>query len=232
MVKFVNSDQQVDVPIERKQKQSPEVLKDWNQKTRESYTKQGFEVPDRLDEQERYFLQRVDTEKYSVEKEVTHRFRVKAKDYSSNKREQKEFLVWWENWYGKNWLGQKVAPVTNHIEGVYQEQESEPVVYREEIIGHDRAGQHEVHYVPFSKKAVEDIISRSMFDNKHEIKLYVKFPDGSRNGDFTLEQFVNMPFEECYEAMRTAGGPKQYDYLQRQKKQKDTEQLKQQKQYT
>lgn len=222
----------LDIPIERKQEKSPEVLKDWNQKTRESYTKQGFEVPDRLDEQERYFLQRVDTEKYSVEKEVTHIFRVKAKDYSSKNREEKEFLVWWENWHGKNWLGQKVPTVANHIEDVYWEQESEPVVYRQEIIGHDRAGQHEVHYVPFSKKAVDDIIARSTFDNKHEIKFYVKFPDGLRNADYTYEQFTERPFEECYTAMRTDGGPKQYDYLQRQKKQKDAELQKQHKHIT
>ena len=97
MVKVVNSDQKVDVPIERKQKKSPEALKDWNQKTRESYTKQGFTIPDRLDEQEGYFLQRVDAEKYSVEKEVAHIFRIQAKDYNSPKHELKEYVYWWEN---------------------------------------------------------------------------------------------------------------------------------------
>ncbi|MDR4513031.1 MAG: hypothetical protein MRJ93_15150 [Nitrososphaeraceae archaeon] len=178
--------------IEQKPKEIPDVIKDWNQKTSESYTKKGFEIPDRLDEEQRRFLKDVDTENFPVEKEVTHIFRIKAKDYSSKRQELKEYVYWWENWHGKDYLGRKVAPVASHVESKYMKQESEQVFERrQKLIGHNRSGQHEVHYVPFSKKTVDDIISRSTMDNKHEIKFYVKFPDGLRNGDYSYDQFTN-----------------------------------------
>ena len=94
-----------------------------------------------LDGQELYFLQRIDAEKHpeALEKEVTRIFRIKARDYSSKTREQKEFIYWSENWFGKDWLNRTVAPVTGHIEGRYNEQEAEPVYNnREKLIGYKR----------------------------------------------------------------------------------------------
>ena len=61
---------------------------------------------------------------------VTKIVRLKAPDYSTKKRELKEYLVWDENWYGKDWLSRSLPPVTDHIEGFYQEQDREPVVER------------------------------------------------------------------------------------------------------
>jgi hypothetical protein len=46
---------------------------------------------------------------------------LKAQDFSSDKREYKEYLVWECNWYAKNWLGTEISPRTGHIEGKYSQ---------------------------------------------------------------------------------------------------------------
>jgi hypothetical protein len=37
-------------------------------------------------------------------------------------------MVWYENGYGKDWMGRKVPPVLDHVESMYIEQEKESVV--------------------------------------------------------------------------------------------------------
>jgi hypothetical protein len=212
-------------------KEVPEILKGWNNRTEKRYRKNGLDVPERLDEQEKYFLRLVDAEKYPVEKEITKIVRIRAPDYGSKKRETKEFLYWFENWYGKDWQGRKVAPVTDHVEGKYWEQELEPVIEREQLIGYDRSGQHEVYYVPFSKKAVDEIIAKSTFDNKEQIKFLVKTPT-FRNDEFSYQQFVETPWDECVSMIMYNGGPPRYEYDKKQKEKKDAEIQKQNKQYS
>jgi hypothetical protein len=121
----------VAVPVEQKKKEVPAILKGWNNRTEESYKKNGLDVPERLDEQNKHFLMLVDAEKNPVEKEITRIVRIRAIDYNSKRREMKELLYWFENWYGKDWQGRKVAPVADHVEGRYWEQELEPVIERE-----------------------------------------------------------------------------------------------------
>ena len=54
--------------------------------------------------------------------------RVKARDYNSEKLERKEFLYYYENWYGVDYRGIRIAPTTDHVEGTYNELEMEPVI--------------------------------------------------------------------------------------------------------
>jgi hypothetical protein len=64
----------------------------------DSYVKEGFEPPEpwrRPDKFELKFLSQVDLTKGKIKVEVTRMFRVRAQDYSSDKREFKEYL------YGK-----------------------------------------------------------------------------------------------------------------------------------
>ena len=42
-------------------------------------------------------------------------------------------MVWYENWHGKDWMGRKVPPLADHVEGMYNEQEEEPVVEKMKI---------------------------------------------------------------------------------------------------
>ena len=43
-------------------------------------------------------------------------------------------MVWYENWHGKDWMGRKVPPLADHVEGMYNEQEKEPVVEKMKIV--------------------------------------------------------------------------------------------------
>ncbi|MEZ5389407.1 MAG: hypothetical protein R2680_06050 [Nitrososphaeraceae archaeon] len=41
--------------------------------------------------------------------------------------------------------------MTDVLEGLYMEQDTEPIYDREQLIGYNRVGQHEVDYVSFRK---------------------------------------------------------------------------------
>lgn len=175
-------------------------------------------IPENLDYKNKRFLKNIDPEKYpeAIQKEVTKIVRIKAPDDSSKTRELKEFDYWFENWYGRDWLNRRVPDVRDHIEDMYMEQDTEPVYDREQLIGYKRVGQQEVFYIPFSKKAVDEIIEKSMI-NKHKIKFLVK-TQKQRNDEYSYEQFVNSTFDECVEMMMYNGGPSMHAYnLQKQK---------------
>jgi len=104
---------------------------EYNDKTYKSYVSQGFGSPDLLDYQEKHFLSQVDIETGGpITRTVTKIVRLRAPDYSTIRKERKEYLIYYENWYGKDWQTRKLPPVTDHIEGVYYEQETEPVIER------------------------------------------------------------------------------------------------------
>src|SRR6058998_432884 len=84
----------------------------WNNKTEESYETQGFDTRDFAMSQERKFLSQVDIRKAPIKRTVTKIVRLKAIDYSTEKLERKEYLYYYENWTGVNWLGIRIAPVT------------------------------------------------------------------------------------------------------------------------
>jgi len=94
------------------------------------------------------------------------------------------------------------------LEGYYQEQEIEPVIERNRITGHKRTGEHTIHYIPFSKEKVDEIISNSPTTDKDGIIYVVKNGPEMRNDKFNYEQFVNLSFAECVYLMVTKkGGP-------------------------
>lgn len=186
--------------------ETEEPIFEYNNKTEQSYIKQNVVAPENLDLQEKNFLAEVDTTKGDIERTVTRMVRLKAPDYTTKKRERKEFLVYYENWTGKNWAGKKVAPVADHVVGVYQEQEVEPRIERNRIVGYDRTGQHTVHYIPFSKEKVDEIIENSIGSDKETIVFIVK--DGPvRNDKYSYDQFVNYSFADNVKLMHKKGGP-------------------------
>ena len=167
-----------------------EIDIEWNNRTYQSYIDNGFTPPDNLDMVERKFLSRVDTSgKYPVLRQVTRIIRLKSRDPKT--RQDKEYLVYYENWSGRDWLGRKVPVVAEHMEGMYWEEDSEPnIVYgdngpmRKGVI---RSGQHKVYYIPFSKEKVDEIIANSPDTYKEDLRYCVKFDDSTRDDRFTYE---------------------------------------------
>ncbi len=101
----------------------------------------------------------------------------------------------------------KIPPVADSVSGFYEEQEVEPVIRKGEVIGHERIGQHTVHYIPFSKEKVDEIINSSVGSYRENITFIVK--DGPiRNDKYNYDQFTNLSFVECCDLMITKkGGP-------------------------
>jgi hypothetical protein len=182
----------------------------WNNKTEESHSAQGFSTEQFKTSQEKTFLSQVDIRKAPIKRTVTKIVRLKAIDWTTEKHERIEYLYYFENWEGVNWLGIRIAPVTDHIEGYFYEQLKEAVFdpHTGEPIKYKRRGQREVYYIPFDKKEVDKIIRNSAHSNAESILYTVKFAaedwdgvQGSRIGtrfEVSYDQFVNWSFKDLY----------------------------------
>jgi hypothetical protein len=201
----------------------------WNNKTEQSLKENGFwpqpdekgmyeQDPPHINEEEKRFLSEVDTKQGPIERVVTAIVRLKAIDYSTEKRERKEYLFWYENWYGRNWLGVKIAPVTQHVEGYYHATTKE--LRLDPSTGasshYVKGKPQETYYIPYSKTTVDKIISGYYNDPKDSVRYInsrdnihyiVKFasedsPPGqgryATRGRFSYEQFATWTFQDLY----------------------------------
>ena len=149
----------------------------YNDFEEQEYVRLGIQsqMPDRLhNSQEKVFFSNVDTRQGAIEREVTKIVRIRAIDYNSPKKERKEFIMYYENWHGKDWQGNIIAPVTDHVEGWYQSLESVPVTDKGRIIDHTHRNGPIVYYIPFSKEKVDEIIKNSVGTDKETIKYVIK----------------------------------------------------------
>jgi hypothetical protein len=74
------------------------------------------------------FISRADLTK-DFERKIMTMTRLMTRSYLSDERKkpEKEFLVYHEEWVGKNWLGEKLV-CSDNFEGVYTEVNSAPEV--------------------------------------------------------------------------------------------------------
>ena len=123
------------------------------------------------------FLNKIDLRKGPLERTVTTIIRLKAPDWNTKKHERKEFVYYYEDWTGKDWLGIAINPFSEHIEGKFIE-----ATYRPKL--DERSGEHvenvltgnrESYYIPFSEKNVDEIIANSAHTDKHSIRYVVKW---------------------------------------------------------
>ena len=148
----------------------------------------------------RRFLSSVHVDKnQSVRKTVQVIVRCKAIDWNHPKNARKEFLTYSACFYGKDLTGVPVAPAMGVLYGKFWETVRQPQRDEEGKIQNVFVEQRPAYYIPFSKKAVDDIIKSSDDEN---IKLCVKF-DGGSPGEgstgrvyVTYDQFVNWTWEE------------------------------------
>jgi hypothetical protein len=177
----------------------------------DSYSKQGFEPPDlnyRPDKFEVRFLSAADPSKEKVKVRITRMFRLKAIDYESEKHENKEYLYYETEWRATQWNGNPLGPI-EHVEGMHKEQTKKLVLGDFD----PKTGIQKSEYVmdvpktlytiPFSKKAVDDILEKEHpfgpdsinTTDKDAVVYYGKFDhilglESFRCGDFTYDQFV------------------------------------------
>jgi hypothetical protein len=90
-------------------------------------------------------------------------FRLRVLDYSSDRRESKQYLIWESNWYAKNWLDNELR-VTSHIEGKYWQQTKKLVIKIPDVhtgrveAYYEKGVPREVHTIPFTKTAVDKLL--------------------------------------------------------------------------
>jgi len=140
--------------------------------------------------------------------------RLKARDYSiGNHIATKEYLVYYENWMGKNWLGEDIAPVADHVEGMFMQQEKKTITHTDYRTGrmttsYKRGMEQPSYYIPFSKEAVEEILKDTEDKDSviFTIKLSPPYPGGIRT-NFSYHQFANLSFEEAFRKCIQPGGP-------------------------
>jgi hypothetical protein len=187
--------------------QKPEVKIEYNNRSYESFVKNGFadNIPrsvnaphDRIQK----FLHQVDLRKGPIERTVTTIVRLRAIDYTIQKRERKEYVYYYEDWNAKNWAGVSIerGAITEHIEGKYTEVVVKPKFDERtgEHIDNAFGGTREVYYIPFTKKNVDEIIANSAHSDKSGIKFVVKFSaedstDGagfSARNQFSYDMFL------------------------------------------
>ena len=76
------------VPLKNENKNKKPAL-EYNNRTEQSYREQGLTPPENLNQQEKNFLSKVNTEVEPITMTVTKIVRLKAIDYNSSKRERK-----------------------------------------------------------------------------------------------------------------------------------------------
>lgn len=96
---------------------------------------------------------------------------------------------------GRDWLHRIVAPATDIVEGRYDEVITEPVYEQQELSGYKYSGKRQVHYIPWSREKVDEIIANSMGSDKSTI-LYTFVYDSILSIELLYELFVNCSFEE------------------------------------
>src|SRR4030095_6338465 len=176
---------------------------EYNDKTFRSYAAKGLTVPDHVDYQEIKFLADMNEDTIKqVERRITRVVRIMAPDLLSGnkKRVFKDYMFYFENWYGVDWKGEDIAPVTDHIEGMYYEQDvkPEPFVRGKPTGKFRRTGQHEVYYLEYSKEKLDEILENNNSADRDEIMYVIEVP-GMRigpNGGFGYEAFSTKSFQE------------------------------------
>lgn len=194
----------------------------------DSYIKNGFGAPDLIDRSDKYevrFLQQVDLSKCSkIQVRVLNMQRTRAIDYSSEKEEKREYLVYLCDWLAKNWLGNQIA-ARSHIEGKHQELTRQLITKMDNETGrvnayYVRVPSRTVHTIPFSKKVVDKILNDPTpfgadlqnITDIGSVTFNGKF-DGERGiqnircGDYTYEQFITPEWNHFAELAVRKGGP-------------------------
>lgn len=190
---------------------------EWNDKSIKAFTDIGLEPPEHLGQFMRTFLATVDVSKAPINSTVTSMVRLKAADYLGQEKnklkvpERKEFLYYTVRFEGVDWRGVAVNPVDN-IEGYYTKQFLKPHISPkdgsidyEEL---DTSKAQTVYYIPFSKKAVDDIISKSAKSDKDTGIIYtIKFASEDltfapgrmpTRCQYQYEQFANWKWDDIY----------------------------------
>jgi hypothetical protein len=162
------------------------------------------------------FFQRVDLGKSPILVKIDAMIRKRAWEYYKDdkdieRKRAREYLVYHLDLESVNWLGARITASIDN-EGIAEEPREQLIVNVDENgqqQGHFKyVGTRKKHYLPWSRKLVDSIISKYKAD-KNEILYYGFIPDnnvslatGYKCNIYTYEQFVSTDWEQFVEIGR------------------------------
>ncbi len=143
-----------------------------------------------------------------------------ATDYSTDKREKKEYLYYTCDWEARDWLNNIIRSQT-HTEGRHTQQTKRITTTfnpetGEEILQYIKGQPQEVYTIPWDRKKAEEILFGAKtfgqdslnITNTDEVQYTVKFPNGNPpRTAFSLEDFLNLSYKELSEKSKTVKSP-------------------------
>lgn len=148
-------------------------------------------------DRENDFLSKVSLEKGPIERKITKMIR--------QKQGNKEYLTFTENWEAKDWVGRRINPVTERLEGILEIPNMIPIIDEKgQRVGKDQNGDISKFEIEFSKENVDKWIEQTG-TNIDEMKFCVR-TSNRRDEPKTYDQFVNTTWIQANDIMMQNGG--------------------------
>lgn len=209
-IEVEEEDLSTDLPQE-----APLVDISYNDYAQKAYRKYKFDIPPEVDRYERRFLEDVDTRNGPITRKVYKVLRCKAKDKDGKTQ---EYLYYVERWDGKDYLGNDLDPVAEHVEGKYEEVQ---VIYKVDQKGKpmksepQQRGKMVRHYILFKKQTLDKILKDVDKDTvEYVVRIGDKGGDTRRDNTFSYDQFANLSYAKLIELSYQPGGPRATPYQQ------------------
>jgi hypothetical protein len=156
-------------------------------------------APDMQDKELTSFITRADQS--TVVKKIPTIVRLKfINQEGEGKGEKREYMIWYENWFGKDVNGHKISPVSDLPKGVDKGIETSRTTDDE---GHDTyklEDEYWIYTVPFNPDKLDEILSETNTDA--DSVQYICMGIRSFSG-YSYDEFRNLPFPELEERGRT-----------------------------
>lgn len=155
--------------------------------------------PDMEDKELTIFLTTVDPA--TVEKKISTVVRRKHINKSGDNQGRKtEYMLWYENWYGKDKNGHIIHPISHLPKGVDKGIETSKMTDAEGVEHYKVERDYWFYTVPFSAEKLDEILAENNVDIE-SVQYLVK---GIRTwGGFSYDEFRNLTFAELEERART-----------------------------
>lgn len=213
------ADEEVEADIEEVPQEAPLVDIKYNDRAQKAYRKHGFKIPDEVDRYQRRFLEDVDERNGKIKRRVYKVIRCRALD---NDGKAQDYLYYVERWDGKDYLGNELPPVAEHVEGKYDEVQ---VIYKVDQRGKPKKSQPQirgkktVYYIPFKKSTLDKILKDVDKDAiEYVVRIGNEKGDSRRDNTFDYNQFANLPYAKLIELSFQPGGPRATPYKEETKK--------------
>jgi len=186
----------------------------YNDYAQKAYRKYKFKIPDEVDRYERRFLEDVDERNGKIKRKVYKVIRCRALDKDGKAQ---DYLYYVERWDGKDYLGNELPPVAEHVEGKYEEVQ---VRFKVDQRGKPKKsepqqrGKKTVYYIPFKKSTLDKIIKDVDKDAiEYIVRIGNEKGDTRRDNTFDYNQFANLPYAKLIELSFQPGGPRATPYV-------------------